>query len=148
MKKLLFSKSKQLKHRVFEDIGSYQAIPKKKKVKKTTLRNKADKLFSLYIRKIGICQLSGKDNIRCGGNLQCMHITTRGTTALRYDPLNALCGCAGHHVYYTHHPDDWTDFMKKNYPAQWNYVQSHKTDRVKKTEELYRQIIETYKEIL
>jgi hypothetical protein len=135
-------------------MNKYMKFPKPikkvkvKKIKKSTLKNRADKLFSLYIRKIGICQLRGKDGIRCGGNLQCMHITTRGKTALRYEPLNALCGCAGHHVFYTYHPDDWADFMRKNYPAQWNYVQNHKVDTVKKTEDLYKEVIEKYKEQL
>ena len=135
MTSLSFSKAKQIKK-----------APKKavKKVKKSTLRNKADKLFSLNIRSIGICQLAGKDKVRCGGNLQTMHIITRGSTALRYEPLNALCGCAGHHVWMTYHPDAWIAFVKKFYPAHWKYVEFHKNDKVKKTDDLYRAVIARY----
>lgn len=49
MKKLTFSKAKQLKHRVFEDQGSYMAVPKKK-VKKSTLKKKAWAAFSRWVR--------------------------------------------------------------------------------------------------
>lgn len=84
----------------------------------------ADKLFSLLIRKVGYCQLAGKDKIRCGGGLQCMHVITRGNKGIRWDPANAICGCAGHHVYYTHNPEAWRDFMSTNFPEEWEYVNS------------------------
>lgn len=63
---------------------------------------------------------------------------------MRYEPLNALCGCAGHHVWMTYHPDAWISFVKEFYPAHWRYVETHKNDKVKKTEDLYREVIERY----
>lgn len=100
---------------------------KKRKYHKKTERqkkiDKADALFSLLIRKVGYCQLAGKDKIRCGGNLQCMHKYTRGAWSIRWDPANALCGCAGHHVYYTNHPEEWREFLEAHYSEEWAYVQ-------------------------
>lgn len=132
---LSFSKAKQLKK-----------APKKavKKVKKSTLRNKADKLFSLYVRLEGKCQANTFWGVRCGGSLQCAHITTRGVTALRFDEMNALCLCAGHHRFFTHHPLEWVIFLKDSYPMKLEYVIKHKNDKVKKTEDLYREVIARY----
>ena len=133
MKKLPFSKK------------PYRSVKvKPKKVKKSTLRNKADKLFSIYIRSFGLCEAMGITNVRCGGSLQCAHITTRGVTALRFDPMNALCLCAGHHRFWTHHPLEWVEFLWKYCPDRLKYVMKHKNDKVKKTEDLYRETIERY----
>lgn len=147
MKKLLFSKDKQLRSMPFEDQGQAKYVSvkvKHKKVKKSTLRNKADKLFSLQVRSIGKCELAGKDKITCNGNLQCMHIITRGVTALRFNPMNVLCGCAAHHMYYTHHPVEWVLFISQNFKEKFKFVVEHKDDVVKKTEDLYRSVIERY----
>lgn len=103
-------------------------FPKPKKPKKKTLKNKADRIFSLYIRQIGYCQLKGKDNINCGGYLQTAHIITRGAHAIRWNPLNALCICQGHHVYYTHHPREWEEMIQKYFPENWEFVEAHRTD--------------------
>lgn len=74
------------------------------------------------------CQLAGKDNIKCGGVLQNMHIETRGVIALRYNPMNCIVGCAGHHVYYTYHPNDWDRLVKKYFPEQWKFKEKHRND--------------------
>ena len=121
-------------------------FPKVKKVKKSTLKNKADKVFSLFVRSKGYCELAYKDRIRCGGALQTMHIITRGVTGLRYETNNALCGCQGHHVYYTFHPDEWVRLVADLFPEKWKFVSRYKNTRVKKTEDLYREVIERYKE--
>lgn len=122
------------------------AFAKQKKIKKSTLRNKADKLFSLSIRSKGYCEASLiYPSVKCGGILQCAHITTRGVTALRFDPMNALCLCAGHHRFFTHHPLEWVDFLQDMYKEKYTYVMKHKNDKVKKTEDLYREVIEKYK---
>lgn len=106
-------------------------VKKKRRVK--TVRQKkgdlADKLFSLLIRRVGICQLAGKDKIRCGGGLQCMHIVTRGIKRLRWDTANAICGCAGHHVFYTHNPEKWRDFVSTNFPEEWKYVNEFRNEK-------------------
>lgn len=118
---------------------------KVKKIKKSTLKRKADLVFSKYIRsKYGYCQLAGKDKIHCGGSLQTMHIETRGILAIRYNENNVLCGCQGHHVYYTYHPNLWRDFIVKFFPKKWEYVVKHMNDHVEMNEEEYRKIINKY----
>ena len=122
------------------------SLTKQHKVKKSTLRNKADKLMSLYVRKLGYCQIRGLDTIRCSDQLNDMHIRTRGVTALRYDLINHLCGCSGHHVFYTNNPSKWDALIQKYFPERWAHIQAHQNDKVKKTEDLYRQVIEQFKE--
>ena len=117
---------------------------KPKKIKKSTLRNKADALISLWIRSRGFCQIKGLDAVRCSEQLNDMHIRTRGVIALRYSSENHLCGCSGHHVYYTNNPAKWKALVKKNFLAQWKYIEKHQNDKVKRTEDLYRAVIARY----
>jgi len=107
-------------------------FPKRKYRKRSPLKikkDKADKLFSAYIRRKGECELAGKDNITCGGNLQCAHIETRGAHAIRWDVDNALCICAGHHVWYTNNPSAWDKIIAREFPWKWAYVEFHRRDK-------------------
>ncbi len=72
---------------------------------RTHATEEADKLFSLAVRSVGVCQID--DDRPCNGNLQCMHILSRSFRAVRWDRNNALCGCAGHHKHYTENPAGW-----------------------------------------
>lgn len=79
-----------------------------KPASKKALTNKADRLFSAKVRGIGFCQLRALfPAIECNGNLQCCHIVSRRYKALRWEAVNALSGCAAHHLYATHHPLEW-----------------------------------------
>lgn len=74
------------------------------KVKKKTLKNKLDKVFSLLIRSEGKC-------VRCykSGDvvqLHCSHIFTRANLAVRWDRLNAKCLCATCHRWWHQNPAD------------------------------------------
>lgn len=102
--------------------------PRRKKSLKRKLKDKADKLFSLQVRRMGVCELQGKDNVRCGGVLQCAHIETRGAHAIRWNMNNALCICAGHHVYYTNHPSLWDEIVAFFFPQKWKWVEEHRRD--------------------
>lgn len=112
-----------------------------KKQKISLLKKKADKLFSLSVRKYGKCQFMGLDTVKCSHVLQCAHIETRGTNRLRHDQQNALCLCSGHHWYYTNHPGDFDRIVQEFFPSQWKYVQEHKKELVKRTVEDYQNII-------
>ena len=131
---LSFSKARQLKK-----------APKKavKKVKKSTLRNKADSLFSKYIRSGGICLAQGSF-IKCGGSLSCAHIMTRGIIALRYEPQNAIALCMGHHRWFHQNPYEWVKFIEGKFPGRYEKLIQQKTYKVKKTEDLYRAVIARY----
>lgn len=64
----------------------------------TVKRDKADKLFSEYIRKRdGKCVRCGKTN-----NLQCSHYWGRRMESVRFDPLNAEALCPGCHEKWEH----------------------------------------------
>lgn len=80
-----------------------------KRPKRTTQRNKADKLFSRYIR------LRDRECRSCLTplNLQCAHIFSRRYMSVRFDPANAMALCAGCHKKYTHNPIEWEDFCIK-----------------------------------
>ena len=101
---------------------------KKKKIKRSTLKHKADKLFSLVVRGIGVCEAAGLDKIKCGGVLQCCHIITRGRLNIRYEFRNAICCCQGHHVFYTYHPIKWEQFVEKNFPDKYAFVKAHENE--------------------
>lgn len=115
-----------------------------KKPDKRTLKRKLDKLFSLWVRRIGYCQLAGLDGIKCSPQLQCMHIETRGNLTLRFDPMNAICGCSGHHVFYTYHERRFKEIIKKHFRTQWNWVEKHQNERTNYTIEDYQRMIEKF----
>ncbi len=89
----------------------------KKKPTKTQLKKRADKYFSLWIRRRDkVCQstrLSGQGAERCTReqNLQCAHIHTRSYSATRLDPENAVALCRSCHVFFTQRPLEWRVFV-------------------------------------
>lgn len=99
-----------------------------RKIKRSTQKKKLDKLFSLIIRKNGVCELRGRDDIHCNGNLQCMHIVGRSNYRLRWDILNAICGCAAHHYYYTNHPTEFAMLIEMWMPETYEYLKEHKNE--------------------
>ena len=99
-----------------------------KKISRKGLKNKCDELFSLEVRYLGYCQLAGLDGINCGGHLQCAHIDTRGKHAIRWNRMNALCLCGGHHWYYTNNPKKWDKIVKKHFPKKFKFVEKHQSD--------------------
>jgi hypothetical protein len=82
--------------------------------KRTTLRNKADALFSqiVRLRDGGLCRGTNDDS-ECSGVLQCAHVWGRRYLSVRFDERNAVALCAGHHVYFTHNPFEWYEFMEQ-----------------------------------
>lgn len=72
-----------------------------------TQRNKADRLFSVYIRhRDRVCQKCGQSE-----HLQCAHIFSRRYFGTRWDAENALALCVGCHKYFTHAPIEWEDWI-------------------------------------
>lgn len=118
---------------------------KKQKTPIRSLKKRADALFSINVRQYGQCQLRGLDKVKCSSVLQCAHIETRGNMALRYDQQNALCICAGHHIWYTYHPTAFNELILEFFPSQWKYVEEHKHKIVHLTREDYETIINQYK---
>jgi hypothetical protein len=79
---------------------------------KTSALAKADTLFSRSVRgKLGgRCYAEGQ-MFECKGYIQCCHIISRRYRAVRWIEENAEPMCAAHHLWYTHHPLEWQDFI-------------------------------------
>lgn len=92
------------------------------------LKDLADRGFAAYIRSRGVCQAAGLDDVRCNGRLQCAHIEGRGFHALRWDEMNALALCGGHHTYYTARPFFWSMFIAEHFPENHEYLVAHIRD--------------------
>lgn len=103
-------------------------LDKPKKIKRSTLKNKCDRLFSQKVRDRDVCQLAGVDRVTCNGGLQCAHIIGRANHRLRWDLKNALSLCSGHHMYYTNNPWEWQEIIKKRYPSNYRYVNKYRNE--------------------
>jgi hypothetical protein len=86
----------------------------RKKVNATT---KADVAFSRIVRGSldGKCWAYGH-RFGCEGYIQCCHIISRRYRAIRWAAENAVPMCSAHHVYFTHHPLEWEDYIG---PVTW-----------------------------
>jgi|WetSurMetagenome_2_1015567.scaffolds.fasta_scaffold569914_2 hypothetical protein len=103
-------------------------FPKIKKINKKALKRKADKLFADIVKVEGKCKLKGLDKVTCTDSIQCMHIIGRANHNLRWDTLNGLAGCSGHHMYYTQHPWEWTELIKAKFPERYEYLNEHRNE--------------------
>lgn len=92
------------------------------KQSKRGLIDKADRMFSLQVRALGICE-------RCGSfqNLETAHIISRNNHFLRFDEKNALCLCKSCHKWGHENPNDFMKFAeeKKGYEVM-SYLQKEK----------------------
>jgi hypothetical protein len=66
-----------------------------------------DRLEELRAQQLGITT--------CLGIKQCAHIVSRGYMGTRWDFENAVVLCAGDHVYFTHHPEEWRLWVDLNF---------------------------------
>lgn len=82
-------------------------VSRKKKTSRQAQVNKLDKLFSLIVRSHGRCVVCDTTQ-----NLQCAHGFSRRHRATRWDFRNAFSLCRGHHVYFTHRPLEWDDWLR------------------------------------
>ena len=69
-------------------------------------RQALDKWFSVIVRAEGRCR-------RCGTTegLQCAHIVSRRYSGTRFSRDNAMCLCARCHMYFTHRPLEWDEYV-------------------------------------
>ncbi len=91
-------------------------------------KRKADRIFSEKIRAIGKCAFQGLDNISCSDQLQCAHIVGRSNHNLRWDSINALPLCSGHHRWYTSHPFEWTTMIMNHFKDRYDYLMEYKDE--------------------
>ena len=97
-------------------------------MKRKTIRNKLDKVFSLIIREYGSCEKCGKRD-----GLQCAHIFSRSNLAVRWDTDNAWCLCAGCHLYWAHkNPVEFTEWTKNRMGEEKYQALRVKANTIKK----------------
>lgn len=86
------------------------------------LKDKADELFSQYIRlRDGKCLYCSSTQ-----NLQCAHIKGRRNERLRFDPNNAITLCIRHHLYWAHkEPRDFAHWVEETFPDKCAYIDAH-----------------------
>ena len=84
--------------------------------KKKSQVKEADRLFSLWVRSVGVCE-SGR--LEHAGALQCAHGISRRYRAVRWDRRNAYALCQGCHVFYTHRPLEWEDWLRARWGANY-----------------------------
>ena len=82
-----------------------------RKPTKTAIKRKADRLFSNFIRSKGYCEWCGKDGRNC--QLQTAHIFSRRFLITRWEPINAVCLCAGCHRKAHDKPPEFTAWLQK-----------------------------------
>lgn len=94
---------------------------KSKPAQRASRKRLADRLFGQVIRWAGYCEAM-EGRIECKGPLQCAHIFSRRYHAVRWNEVNALSLCAGHHTYWTHRPDEWWIWIHENFPGRLRYL--------------------------
>ncbi len=72
------------------------------------LKAKATRLHSLVVRAREMCENCGEQDY---SKLQCAHVLSRRYAATRTDEANAFCLCAGCHMRFTEHADEWMEFV-------------------------------------
>ena len=82
---------------------------------KTHATKRADKIFAAKVRSKGRCIGQTKYWVGavfpCAGSLQCCHLFSRRYRNIRWDYLNAVPGCAAHHLYMDTNPIQKDDLM-------------------------------------
>lgn len=91
--------------------GPTSSVAKLGRVKKGTSQkarvNHLDRLFSVLTRAGGEC-------VHCGATerLQCAHGFSRRYRNVRWDSRNAFCLCQGCHLFFTHRPLEWDEWLR------------------------------------
>lgn len=88
--------------------------------KRVNYMAQADRLFSQRIKeRDGAC-------VRCGSVefLQCAHILSRSYKAIRTDERNAVTLCRSCHVYFTHRPLEWEQWVRESFGGLWDELRA------------------------
>ena len=86
-----------------------------KRPKPSTMRNKADRIFSLIIRSRGQCERCGQKPPKV--KLETSHVFSRRYAWIRTDENNAFCLCSGCHRFVTANPTEHANFARGRWAA-------------------------------
>lgn len=93
-----------------------------RKVSRKSQKAKADKLCRQIVFERDQECISGRP--RHAGSLQWAHIISRRYLMIRADPQNSVVLCAGCHVFFTHRPVEWNDWVESKFPGRLDYLKS------------------------
>jgi hypothetical protein len=93
-------------------------------------RGRADREFSKWIRRGGVCERCGKRNhepkttrvekdAAGTAQLQCAHISSRRRLVSRWEELNALCFCFSCHSWMESYPAHFAMWLQENRLGYW-----------------------------
>jgi 5-methylcytosine-specific restriction endonuclease McrA len=143
---LKFSKSKQLRERVFEDVGTYEKIKTPKKENVSALKKKLMILVKQFVRE--------RDDYTCqychkkveGSNCHVSHvIPVSHGNRLAFEAVNMKILCYHHHINWWHkNPLESAEWFKRTFPTRWAYLEEHKNERVHWKAEDYKNMIKHY----
>lgn len=85
--------------------------------KRSTLSNRADRMWSALIRARGYCELPAPGG--CGGMWQGAHVIGRRHRGVRWNLENGLCLDRDCHVYWTHHPEGFVLAVQEKWPGRY-----------------------------
>lgn len=85
-------------------IGKVRSVSQKARI------DHLDRLFSVLTRAPGVC-------VHCGATerLQCAHGFSRRYRSVRWDSRNAFCLCQGCHMFFTHRPLEWDEWLRNRW---------------------------------
>ena len=112
-----------------------------RKPSKKTIKAKADKLFSEYIRSVGKCEWCGRTDMR----LECAHINSRRFLVTRWEPINAVCLCSACHRKAHDRPIVFTEWIKE-YLGEDIYDELKREATTGVNKQVYDGLIERIKE--
>jgi len=92
-------------------------VARKSKRPRRKLLAYCDSLWSQIVRRPRACAICGSTE-----RLQGAHGFSRRYHATRHDLRNGFCLCAGHHVYYTHRPLEWDEYLLNAWGADLYYA--------------------------
>ena len=110
------------------------------------LKRKADKLWSLAIRKGGVCEVCGSIN-----HLQSHHIITRRNTNLRWELKNGVCVCPSCHLFsndsFHHNPIKAVEFLTSKRPQDFIFLKGYASKPIQLSVEDMEKIINELRNI-
>ena len=91
--------------------------------KKSTVKNKLDKLVGDYFRSKRSCCAKGTFDVRCAGRIEWAHIHSRKYLSTRWDLDNGLNLCSAHHFYFHQNPTHFVEWLKKDRSNQYQRLE-------------------------
>ena len=94
-----------------EKRGERNPMRRQQAARETIAKTTADKWFARIIRARRWCQKCGADGADPSTFLQCAHIYSRTYLGIRWDERNAMALCRRCHMFFTHRPIEWEEFV-------------------------------------